>query len=40
MADWWYAGVGSSFNKYLMPGTTMEVEISKIGTLRNTVEFA
>jgi len=35
-------GVGAGFNppKYLMPGTTMEVEISKIGTLRNTVEFA
>ncbi|KAJ9502333.1 hypothetical protein H2202_002398 [Exophiala xenobiotica] len=33
-------GVGSSFNKYLVPGTTMEIEISKIGTLRNTVEFA
>ncbi|KIX03161.1 uncharacterized protein Z518_06712 [Rhinocladiella mackenziei CBS 650.93] len=35
-------GVGASFNppKYLVPGTVMEVEISKIGTLRNHVEFA
>ncbi|EXJ54895.1 uncharacterized protein A1O5_12961 [Cladophialophora psammophila CBS 110553] len=35
-------GVGASFNppKYLKPDTVMEVEISKIGTLRNYVEFA
>jgi len=33
-------GVGSSFNKYLVPGTRMEVSISRIGTLRNGVEFA
>ncbi|KAL2436789.1 Caffeoylpyruvate hydrolase [Exophiala dermatitidis] len=35
-------GVGSGLNppKYLVPGTKMEVSISKIGTVRNTVEFA
>ncbi|EHY53964.1 hypothetical protein HRR83_004610 [Exophiala dermatitidis] len=35
-------GVGSGLDppKYLVPGTKMEVSISKIGTLRNTVEFA
>ncbi|OAL37348.1 hypothetical protein AYO20_03197 [Fonsecaea nubica] len=35
-------GVGSGLKppKYLVPGTKMEVQISKIGTLRNTVEFA
>ncbi|KIW83637.1 hypothetical protein Z517_02883 [Fonsecaea pedrosoi CBS 271.37] len=35
-------GVGSGMKppKYLVPGTKMEVQISKIGTLRNTVEFA
>jgi 2-keto-4-pentenoate hydratase/2-oxohepta-3-ene-1,7-dioic acid hydratase in catechol pathway len=26
--------------KYLVPGTQMEVSISKIGTLKNPVEFA
>ncbi|KAF4446094.1 hypothetical protein F53441_10243 [Fusarium austroafricanum] len=36
-------GVGSGQKptpKYLVPGTTMEVNISQIGTLRNGVEFA
>ncbi|KAL2436781.1 Caffeoylpyruvate hydrolase [Exophiala dermatitidis] len=35
-------GVGSGLDppKHLVPGTKMEVSISKIGTLRNTVEFA
>ncbi|KAJ9659304.1 hypothetical protein H2198_003180 [Neophaeococcomyces mojaviensis] len=35
-------GVGSSLNppKYLTPGTVVEVNISKIGTLRNGVEYA
>ncbi|KIW23280.1 uncharacterized protein PV07_11491 [Cladophialophora immunda] len=35
-------GVGSGMKppRYLTPGTKMEVQISKIGTLRNTVEFA
>ncbi|KAK4980844.1 hypothetical protein LTR66_009238 [Elasticomyces elasticus] len=35
-------GVGSSLNppEYLVPGTKMEVSISKIGTLRNGVSFA
>ncbi|KIY03331.1 uncharacterized protein Z520_00022 [Fonsecaea multimorphosa CBS 102226] len=35
-------GVGSGMKppKYLVPGTKMEVQISKIGTLRNPVEFA
>jgi len=35
-------GVGSGMNppRYLLPGTKMEVEISKIGTLRNSVKFA
>jgi len=35
-------GVGAGFSppKYLAPGTKMEVQISKIGTLRNAVEFA
>ncbi|KAL1962637.1 hypothetical protein VTN77DRAFT_9351 [Rasamsonia byssochlamydoides] len=35
-------GVGSALRppKYLVPGTQMEVSISKIGTLRNTVVFA
>lgn len=32
-------GAGLSPPKYLVPGTKMEVEISKIGTLRNTVVF-
>jgi 2-keto-4-pentenoate hydratase/2-oxohepta-3-ene-1,7-dioic acid hydratase in catechol pathway len=26
--------------RYLVPGTSMEVKISKIGTLRNGVQFA
>lgn len=36
------AGVGVGLNppQYLVPGMTVEVEISKIGTLRNTVVFA
>lgn len=35
-------GVGAGFKppKYLTPGTTMEVRIPGIGTLRNGVEFA
>lgn len=35
-------GVGSSLNppKYLSPGTTVEVRISKLGTLKNGVEYA
>ncbi|KAG4417626.1 hypothetical protein IFR04_009271 [Cadophora malorum] len=35
-------GVGAGLNppKYLVPGTVMEVNISKIGTLRNGVKFA
>lgn len=35
-------GVGSSLSppKYLTPGTTVEVRISKLGTLRNGVEYA
>ncbi|KAF2501399.1 hypothetical protein BU16DRAFT_522373 [Lophium mytilinum] len=35
-------GVGAGLNppQYLVPGTTMEVVIDKIGTLRNGVEFA
>jgi 2-keto-4-pentenoate hydratase/2-oxohepta-3-ene-1,7-dioic acid hydratase in catechol pathway len=35
-------GVGSSLSppQYLVPGTEMEVNISKIGTLKNPVEFA
>ncbi|RFU28420.1 hypothetical protein B7463_g7902, partial [Scytalidium lignicola] len=35
-------GVGAGMNppKYLVPGTKMEVQISKIGTLRNGVKFA
>lgn len=35
-------GVGSSLSppSYLVPGTKMEVNISKIGTLKNDVEFA
>lgn len=35
-------GVGAGLNppRYLVPGTKMEVKISQIGTLRNTVEFA
>lgn len=35
-------GVGASFvpPRYLVPGTTMEVEISEIGILRNRVDFA
>ncbi|EUC41482.1 hypothetical protein COCMIDRAFT_29767 [Bipolaris oryzae ATCC 44560] len=35
-------GVGASLKppRYLVPGTTMEVVISKIGTLKNGVEFA
>ncbi|KAH8671765.1 hypothetical protein BGZ60DRAFT_405866 [Tricladium varicosporioides] len=35
-------GVGASMNppKYLIPGTKMEVQISMIGTLKNTVKFA
>ncbi|KAB5516904.1 hypothetical protein GE09DRAFT_1231043 [Coniochaeta sp. 2T2.1] len=34
-------GVGAGFNppKWLVPGTVMEVKISEIGTLRNTVVF-
>lgn len=36
------SGVGAGMNppRYLVPGTKMEVWISKIGTLRNDVEFA
>lgn len=36
------SGVGAGLNppEYLVPGTTMEVVISKIGTLRNGVSFA
>lgn len=35
-------GVGAGLKppKYLVPGTVMEVSISKIGTLRNGVKFA
>lgn len=33
-------GVGLNPPKYLVPGTVMEVNISKIGTLRNDVKFA
>ena len=33
-------GTGMSPPQYLVPGTEMEVQISKIGTLRNVVEFA
>jgi len=35
-------GVGAGMNppKYLVPGTVMDVQISKIGTLRNRVKFA
>ncbi|KAH8819110.1 hypothetical protein F5884DRAFT_759489 [Xylogone sp. PMI_703] len=35
-------GVGAGMNppRYLVPGTKMEVQISKIGTLRNGVKFA
>ncbi|KAI1618556.1 hypothetical protein EDD37DRAFT_623111 [Exophiala viscosa] len=33
-------GAGMSPPKYLVPGTKMEIQISKIGTLRNPVEFA
>ncbi|KAL6243450.1 hypothetical protein RBB50_009442 [Rhinocladiella similis] len=33
-------GVGLNPPQYLVPGMTVEVEISKIGTLRNTVVFA
>jgi 2-keto-4-pentenoate hydratase/2-oxohepta-3-ene-1,7-dioic acid hydratase in catechol pathway len=34
-------GVGAGLNppKWLVPGTTMEVSISKIGTLRNTIVY-
>jgi 2-keto-4-pentenoate hydratase/2-oxohepta-3-ene-1,7-dioic acid hydratase in catechol pathway len=37
-----YLGVGAGLNppKYLVPGTQMDVSISKIGTLRNNVIFA
>jgi 2-keto-4-pentenoate hydratase/2-oxohepta-3-ene-1,7-dioic acid hydratase in catechol pathway len=36
-----FEGVGAGMNppKYLVPGTVMEVQISKIGTLRNVVKF-
>ncbi|KAF1922894.1 uncharacterized protein M421DRAFT_426389 [Didymella exigua CBS 183.55] len=35
-------GVGAGMNppKYLVPGTQMDVQIEKIGTLKNTVKFA
>lgn len=35
-------GVGAGFDppRYLVPGTNMEIWISEIGTLQNTVEFA
>jgi hypothetical protein len=33
-------GAGMDPPQYLTPGTKMEVWISKIGTLRNLVEFA
>jgi 2-keto-4-pentenoate hydratase/2-oxohepta-3-ene-1,7-dioic acid hydratase in catechol pathway len=35
-------GVGASMSppQYLVPGTEMEVNIAKIGTFRNGVEFA
>ena len=35
-------GVGAGMNppKYLQPGTQIDVEISQIGTLRNSVTFA
>lgn len=35
-------GVGSSLNppKYLTPGTVVEVQITKLGTLRNGVQYA
>lgn len=35
-------GVGAGFDppRYLAPGTKMEMWVSEIGTLRNTVEFA
>jgi 2-keto-4-pentenoate hydratase/2-oxohepta-3-ene-1,7-dioic acid hydratase in catechol pathway len=34
-------GVGAGFSppKWLVPGTVMEVSISKIGTLRNTIVY-
>jgi 2-keto-4-pentenoate hydratase/2-oxohepta-3-ene-1,7-dioic acid hydratase in catechol pathway len=37
-----FTGVGSGLSppQYLVPGTEMEVNISKIGTLKNPVEFA
>jgi 2-keto-4-pentenoate hydratase/2-oxohepta-3-ene-1,7-dioic acid hydratase in catechol pathway len=42
ITDYIFPGVGSSLNppQYLVPGTQMEVHISKIGTLKNSVEFA
>ena len=33
-------GVGAGMDKYLVPGTQMDVSVSKIGTLRNGVVFA
>ncbi|KAI5200547.1 hypothetical protein E4T39_05709 [Aureobasidium subglaciale] len=33
-------GVGAGINKYLVPGTQMDVSISSIGTLKNGVQFA
>jgi len=33
-------GAGQKPQKWLVPGTQVDVQISKIGTLRNTVEYA
>ena len=40
-ADQVILGVGAGLKppKYLLPGTTMEVKITEIGTLKNGVEF-
>ena len=42
VADRISIGVGFGLDppQYLVPGTKMEVNITKIGTLRNSVEFA
>jgi len=36
---WQGVGAGLDPPKYLVPGTVMEVALTKIGTLRNEVEF-